>query len=121
MKVGDIQLSIPLLVQGALRTRWFAMKMYFRLVLFVLSGFGFSFAQSDTDSPGQQAQLHDRKAQELLAQKKPGLAAKEFAAALARDPRNLDAQRIQVSCCFFKKTTRRQNRFCMALWTGVPT
>jgi hypothetical protein len=46
------------------------MKMYFPLVLFVLSGFGFSFAQSDTDSPGQQAQLHDRKAQELLAQKK---------------------------------------------------
>jgi hypothetical protein len=97
------------------------MKMYFPLVLFVLSGFGFSFAQSDTDSPGQQAQLHDRKAQELLAQKKHELAAKEFAAALHLIRAISMLKRIQVSCCFFKKTTRRQNRFCMALWTGVPT
>ena len=79
------------------------MKMYFPLVLFVLSGFGFSFAQSDTDSPGQQAQLHDRKAQELLAQKKHELAAKEFAAALALDPRNLDAQANPGVLLFFQK------------------
>ena len=68
------------------------MKMSFLLLLLALSGSGFSFAQSDTDSPEQQSQLHDRKAQELLSQKRSELAAKEFAAALALDPRNLDAR-----------------------------
>jgi Flp pilus assembly protein TadD len=47
--------------------------------------------------------LHDRKAQELLAQKKPELAAKEFAAALEIDPRNLDAQANLGVLLFFQK------------------
>lgn len=71
--------------------------MYFLLVPLVLSGFGY------TDSPGQQAQLHDCKAQELLAQKKPELAAEEFAAALALDPRNLDIQANLGVLLFFQK------------------
>jgi predicted Zn-dependent protease len=79
------------------------MKMYFLLLLLALSGSGFSFAQSDTDSPGQQAQLHDRRAQELLAQKKPELAAEEFTAALALDPRNLDVQANLGVLLFFQK------------------
>jgi tetratricopeptide (TPR) repeat protein len=46
--------------------------------------------------------LHDRKAQELLAQKKPELAAKEFAAALEIDPRNLAQANLGV-LLFFQK------------------
>jgi tetratricopeptide (TPR) repeat protein len=79
------------------------MKMSFLLLLLALSGSGFSFAQSDTDSPEQQSQLHDRKAQELLSQKRPELAAKEFAAALALDPRNLDARANLGVLLFFQK------------------
>ena len=78
--------------------------MYFLLLLLALGGSVFSVAQSDTDSPEQQAQLHDRKAQELLAQKRPELAAKEFAAALALDPRNLDAQANLGVLLFFQKS-----------------
>lgn len=78
------------------------MKMYLLLLLLALSGSGFSFTQSETDSPEQQARLHDRKAQELLAQKKPELAAEEFAAALALDPRNLDAQANLGVLLFFQ-------------------
>jgi tetratricopeptide (TPR) repeat protein len=80
------------------------MKMYLLLLLLALTGSGFSFAQSDTDSPEQQAQLHDRKAQYLLAQKKPEVAAKEFAVALALDPRNLDAQANLGVLLFFQKS-----------------
>ena len=46
--------------------------------------------------------MHDRKAQELLAQKKPELAAKEFAAALEIDPRNLAQANLGV-LLFFQK------------------
>ena len=87
------------------------MKMYFLLFLLALSGSGFSFAQSDTDSPGQQAQLHDRRAQELLAQKKPELAAEEFAAALALDPHNLDAQANLGVLLFFQKNYAKAEPF----------
>jgi Tfp pilus assembly protein PilF len=79
----------------------FAMKLYFFLLLFAVNGF--ASAQSGNDSPGQQAQMHDRKAQELLAQKNPELAAKEFAAVLALDPNNLDAQANLGVLLFFQK------------------
>ena len=79
------------------------MKLYFLLLLFALNGSGFASAQSENDSAAQQAQMHDRMAQDLLAQKKPELAAKEFAAALALDPNNPDAQANLGVLLFFQK------------------
>ena len=44
-------------------------------------------------TPGaQQVEAHERQAHELLKEKKPELAAKEFAAVVALDPTNIDAQ-----------------------------
>jgi len=68
------------------------MRVFFFLVLLGLSGTGSIAAQSDTGSRTQQVQIHERRAHELLNEKKPELAAKEFAAVLAIDPHNLDAQ-----------------------------
>ncbi len=55
------------------------------------------------DSPAQQVQAHERKAHELLNQKKPELAVKEFAAVLAADPNNLDAQANLGVLLYFQK------------------
>jgi Tfp pilus assembly protein PilF len=49
-------------------------------------------AQTNSGTAAQQIQLHEQKAHQLLTQKQPKLAAKEFAAVLALDPQNLDAQ-----------------------------
>jgi tetratricopeptide (TPR) repeat protein len=68
------------------------MRVYFLFVLLVLSWVGSASAQSDSSSVERQVQNHARKAHELLSQKKPELAAKEFAAIVALDPHNLDAQ-----------------------------
>lgn len=43
-------------------------------------------------APVSQANAHQQRAHQLLVQKKPDLAAKEFAAVLETDPNNLDAQ-----------------------------
>lgn len=43
-------------------------------------------------SPSEQTKIHEQRAHQLLSEKKPELAAKEFAAVLAADPNNLDAQ-----------------------------
>jgi Tfp pilus assembly protein PilF len=43
-------------------------------------------------SPSEQAKIHEQRAHQLLSEKKLELAAKEFAAVLAADPNNLDAQ-----------------------------
>jgi tetratricopeptide (TPR) repeat protein len=67
------------------------MRVYLLLVLLGLSGTGAIRAQLD-GSAAQQIQVHARKAHELLTEKKPELAAKEFAAIVAIDPSNLDAQ-----------------------------
>jgi tetratricopeptide (TPR) repeat protein len=68
------------------------MRAYFLVVLLILGGTSSASAQSNTGSKAQQVQIHEQKAHELLGQKKPELAAKEFAAIVAIDPKNLDAQ-----------------------------
>jgi tetratricopeptide (TPR) repeat protein len=68
------------------------MRAYLLVVLLGLAGTGFAAAQSSGNSQAQQVQIHEQKAHELLSQKKPELAVKEFAAIVAIDPKNLDAQ-----------------------------
>ena len=68
------------------------MKWLSLLLLLGLGGVGSIAAQTSGGSATQQVQAHERRAHELLAEKKPGLAAKEFAAVVALDPGNIDAQ-----------------------------
>jgi Tfp pilus assembly protein PilF len=68
------------------------MKLYLLLALFVLSGANFAAAQSDSGTKAKEVQTHEQRAHELLSEKKPELAAKEFASVLLIDPHNLDAQ-----------------------------
>jgi tetratricopeptide (TPR) repeat protein len=68
------------------------MRVHLLFVLLGLSWAGSVTAQSGGDSAAVQVQIHERKAHELLSQKNPELAAKEFAAIVALDPHNLDAQ-----------------------------
>ena len=68
------------------------MKAYLLVVLLGLGGTVSGAAQSSTGSNAEQVQIHEQKAHDLLTQKKPELAAKEFAAIVAIDPGNLDAQ-----------------------------
>jgi len=79
------------------------MRAYFLVVLLGLSGAGSIAAQSDGGSKEQQVQQHEQRAHELLSQKKPELAAKEFAAVLAVDPKNLDAQANLGVLLYFQK------------------
>ena len=79
------------------------MRAYFLVVLLGLSGAGSIAAQSDGGSKAQQVQQHEQRAHELLSQKKPELAAKEFAAVLAVDPKNLDAQANLGVLLYFQK------------------
>lgn len=70
------------------------MKWFSLVLLLGLGGAGVA-AQSGGSSSGstaQQIQAHERRAHELLTEKKPALAAKEFAAVVALDPTNIDAQ-----------------------------
>jgi tetratricopeptide (TPR) repeat protein len=75
----------------------------FFLVLLGLGGLGSASAQLDGGSKAEQTQMHQRKAQEFLSQKNPQLAAKEFAAILAIDPHNLDAQANLGVLLYFQK------------------
>jgi tetratricopeptide (TPR) repeat protein len=68
------------------------MRAYLLVVLLGLAGTGSAAAQPSGNSQAQQVQIHEQKAHELLNQKKPELAVKEFAAIVAIDPKNLDAQ-----------------------------
>jgi tetratricopeptide (TPR) repeat protein len=80
------------------------MRLYLVIVLLGLSWAGSVSAQSDGSSAvRQQVQSHERKAKELLSQKKPELAAKEFASILAIDPHNLDAQANLGVLLYFQK------------------
>lgn len=67
------------------------MKLFSLLLLFSLGGATLA-AQSGNSSTAQQVQAHERRAHELLTEKKPALAAKEFAAVVALDPADIDAQ-----------------------------
>lgn len=79
------------------------MRAYLLVVVLALGGTGSVAAQSDGGSKAQQVQIHEQKAHELLSQKKPELAAKEFAAVVAIDPKNLDAQANLGVLLFFQK------------------
>ncbi|MEO8735101.1 MAG: tetratricopeptide repeat protein [Edaphobacter sp.] len=79
------------------------MKVFCFLLLLSLSGVGSAAAQPDGGSAAQQVQVHERKAHELLTEKKPALAAKEFAAVVALDPSNIDAQANLGVLLFFEK------------------
>jgi len=64
--------------------------------------FRFAVAQSSGD-PAEQVKIHQQRAHQLLSEKKPELAAKEFAAVVAIDPNNLDAQANLGVLLFFQK------------------
>ncbi len=77
----------------------FAMRVFFLLVLL-----GLGVARSGTaQTSGGSAQVHEQRAHQLLSEKKPELAAKEFAAVLAADPHNLDAQANLGVLLYFQK------------------
>lgn len=79
------------------------MKVFSLFLLLSLGGVGSSVAQSSVVSTAQQIQLHEQRAHELLSQKKPVLAAKEFAAVVNLDPNNIDAQANLGVLLFFQK------------------
>ncbi|HEV2710355.1 MAG TPA: tetratricopeptide repeat protein [Edaphobacter sp.] len=81
------------------------MKVFNLLLFFLLTlgGVGSGAAQSGGASTAQQVQAHQQKAHELLSQKKPALAAKEFTAVVALDPNNVDAQANLGVLLFFEK------------------
>jgi tetratricopeptide (TPR) repeat protein len=63
------------------------------LAFLVLTAWGLGASVDGmAQSPSEQAKIHEQRAHQLLSEKKPELAAKEFAAVLAADPNNLDAQ-----------------------------
>lgn len=79
------------------------MRVCFLLVVLGLGGAGSIWAQSSGNSKAQQVQMHEQKARELITQKKPELAAKEYAAILSVDPKNLDAQANLGVLLYFQK------------------
>jgi Tfp pilus assembly protein PilF len=79
------------------------MKVFSLLLLLSLSGVGSGMAQSGGVSTAQQAKTHEQRAHELLSLKKPALAVKEFAAVVALDPNNIDAQANLGVLLFFQK------------------
>lgn len=79
------------------------MRVFSVLLLLSLGGVGSGAAQSGGGSAAQQVQVHERRAHELLNEKKPELAVKEFAAVVALDPNNIDAQANLGVLLFFQR------------------
>jgi len=79
------------------------MRAWFLFIVLGLGGVGSVRAQSSGSSKAQEVKIHEQRANELLAQKKPDLAAKEFAAILAIDPQNLNAQANLGVLLYFQK------------------
>jgi len=75
----------------------------FALSLVFISSAALLPAQSGSASAAQQVQVHEQRAHQLLSEKKPELAIKEFAAVVALDPNNLDAQANLGVLLFFQK------------------
>lgn len=67
------------------------MLVFSFLLLLGMGGVSADATQSGVD-PAAQVQLHEQRAHQLLNEKKPELAIKEFAVVLTADPHNLDAQ-----------------------------
>ena len=78
------------------------MRVFSFLLLLSMGGI-VAAAQSGNSSAAQQVQLHEQRAHQLLNEKKPELAIKEFAAVLAADPHNLDAQANLGVLLYFQK------------------
>ncbi len=73
------------------------------LLLLGMGGVVANAAQSGNGTAAQQVQLHEQRAHQLLNEKKPELAIKEFAAVLEVDPQNLDAQANLGVLLYFQK------------------
>jgi tetratricopeptide (TPR) repeat protein len=80
-----------------------AMQLFPFLLLLGMGGVTADAAQSGGSSAAQQVQLHEQRAHQLLNEKKPELAIKEFTAVLAADPHNLDAQANLGVLLYFQK------------------
>jgi Tfp pilus assembly protein PilF len=74
-------------------------------VLFLLLSLGAagSCAAQSSGVASEQVRVHEQRAHQFLNEKKPELAAKEFAAVLAADPHNLDAQANLGVLLYFQK------------------
>jgi Tfp pilus assembly protein PilF len=81
------------------------MRVSVIFLLFSLGAIGLGAAQS-SGVASEQARIHQQRAHQLLNEKKPELAAKEFAAVLAADPHNLDAQANLGVLLYFQKNYR---------------
>ncbi len=75
------------------------MKLFFPLLLLIVNS---TFLSAQPSSAAQQIQAHEQKAHQLLNEKKPELAVKEFAAVVALDPHHLDAQANLGVLLFFQ-------------------
>jgi Tfp pilus assembly protein PilF len=73
------------------------------LVLLLVAGIAGAAAGQSGGSGTEQLGVHQQRAHQLLSEKKPELAAKEFAAVLTLDPNNLDAQANLGVLLFFQK------------------
>jgi Tfp pilus assembly protein PilF len=78
------------------------MRLYSFLALLALGGVGFVSAQSGERGSADEVQTYERRAHELLNQKQPDLAEKEFARVVAIDPRDLDARGNLGVLLYFK-------------------
>jgi Tfp pilus assembly protein PilF len=78
------------------------MRVSVLFLLFSLGMVGLGTAQSSSVA-GEQVRIHQQRAHQLLNEKKPELAAREFAAVLAADPHNLDAQANLGVLLYFQK------------------
>jgi tetratricopeptide (TPR) repeat protein len=79
------------------------MRAYLLVVLLGLGGTGSAAAQSNGGSQAQKVQIHEQTARELISEKKPELAAKEYAAILLLDPQNVNAQANLGVLLYFQK------------------
>jgi Tfp pilus assembly protein PilF len=79
------------------------MRLFPFLLLLAMGGTAANAAQSGDGSAAQRIQQHEQRAHQLLNEKKPELAAKEFAAIVAIDPHNLDAQANLGVLLYFQK------------------
>jgi Tfp pilus assembly protein PilF len=78
-------------------------------------------AQSGTaPSPASQVQMHERRAHAFLAQHQPALAIPEFAAVVAADPANVDAQGNLGVLLYFNNQPQQAEPHLQAALTAQP-
>jgi Tfp pilus assembly protein PilF len=79
------------------------MRLHFLVVPLLLAATSSITAQSDGGSKAQQVQIHEQRARDLISQKKPELAVKEYAAIVLLDPQNVNAQANLGVLLYFQK------------------